>query len=271
MRIRWWARPLLAALMSAAPLSAQSAPVAWQHARPGIEWSEFSASDGARYRLIAVRVDPRQYNFQLTELATRPRGGAWTIERASRRAVLALNVGQFTGVLPWGWVVRNGREILRPGYGPLSTAVVIDSAGRIQFVDADSINAVRSAGRARLAFQSYPALLVGDARIPEQLQRSGRGVDLEHRDSRLAIGLLADGRLLIVLTRFAGFEGALGAFPLGPTVPEMAELMRALGCRRAVMLDGGISGQLLLRTAAGETLSWRGLRKVPLGLIATPR
>jgi len=52
---------------------------------------------------------------------------------------------------------------------------------------------------------------------------------------------------------------------------ETAALMGALGCRRAVLLDGGISGQLLVRGRGAEAQTWRGLRKVPLGLIAVPR
>jgi hypothetical protein len=51
----------------------------------------------------------------------------------------------------------------------------------------------------------------------------------------------------------------------------MAALMGALGCYRAVMLDGGLSSQLLLRDAAGLMELWPGLRRVPLALEAVPR
>jgi hypothetical protein len=50
----------------------------------------------------------------------------------------------------------------------------------------------------------------------------------------------------------------------------MAALMGALGARNAVLLDGGISSQMLLRAGA-ETHAWRGMRYVPLGLTATAR
>jgi exopolysaccharide biosynthesis protein len=122
------------------------------------------------------------------------------------------------------------------------------------------------------AFQSYPALLAGDGAIPLPLTDSGQGVDLAHRDSRLAIGETRDGRILIVLTRFEGLGGALDALPFGLTVPETAALMGALGCRQAVMLDGGLSGQLLVRSAPGaQPRAWRGLRRVALGLVAVGR
>ncbi len=63
-----------------------------------------------------------------------------------------------------------------------------------------------------------------------------------------------------------------GGIPLGPTTPEMAAIMGALGATDAVMLDGGISAQLLLRDPTrGAPLRWPGIRKVPMALIVRPR
>ena len=45
----------------------------------------------------------------------------------------------------------------------------------------------------------------------------------------------------------------------------------ALGARTAMMLDGGLSAQLLVRSATGESRHWPGLRAVPLGLVVRPR
>jgi hypothetical protein len=120
-------------------------------------------------------------------------------------------------------------------------------------------------------FPSYPALLLDDGGVPAALAASGRGIDVAHRDSRLALGLLRDGRILIALTRFDALAGTADELPVGPTTPEMAALMGALGCRRAVLLDGGISGQLLVRPSRGEPMAWRAWRRVPLGLVAFPR
>ncbi|MFI5143063.1 MAG: phosphodiester glycosidase family protein, partial [Thermoanaerobaculales bacterium] len=94
---------------------------------------------------------------------------------------------------------------------------------------------------------------------------------LAHRDARLAIGELRDGSALVALTRFDAAGEALGSLPFGPTVPEMAAVMGALGCRQAMMLDGGISAQLAVRDASGALQRWRGWRDVPLALIAYPR
>jgi hypothetical protein len=121
------------------------------------------------------------------------------------------------------------------------------------------------------AFQSYPALLVADGQVPEPLRAPERGVDLTHRDSRLAACLLRDGRLLFALTRFMSPGSPLARLPFGPTTPEMAAVMGALGCRRAVLLDGGLSGQMALSGARGASFRWPGLRSVPVGLLARPR
>jgi hypothetical protein len=46
--------------------------------------------------------------------------------------------------------------------------------------------------------------------------------------------------------------------------------MRSLGWRRAVLLDGGVSGQLALRDADGVVRRWANWRTVPLGLVVLP-
>ena len=192
-----------------------------------------------------------------------------TIAKAGADAVVALDAGQFRGSLPWGWVLTGGREVLRPQYAPLAGAVTVDEAGRIRVVAPDSVDAVRAAGGLREAFQSYPMLLEEGA-VPEPLRAPGLGVSLDHRDARLALGTTADGRVVIALTRFDALGPGLGRIPFGLTTPEMAAVMGALGCRQAVLLDGGISGQLLVRDGE-ETRTWPGTRRVPLGLVARVR
>ncbi|MDF1502556.1 phosphodiester glycosidase family protein [Roseisolibacter sp. H3M3-2] len=222
-------------------------------------------------RVIVGRLDPARVAPRLRARAggdgrVRP----WTVDDPPPEALVALNAGQFDRLGPWGWVVRDGVELRRPGSGPLAPAVVVDTAGRVRLVPADSIAATRAAGGVRTAFQSYPAVLLGDGEVPAEVQGRAPGVDVRHRDARLALGTLADGRVVVALTRFEGLGGALDAMPFGLTVPEMAAVMGALGARRAVLLDGGISGQLMVRDR-GAPRAWTGLRDVPLGLIATPR
>jgi exopolysaccharide biosynthesis protein len=110
-----------------------------------------------------------------------------------------------------------------------------------------------------------------DGVVPEPLRTPSSGVDLAHRDARLALGTLPDGRVVVALTRFDALGPALGRIPFGLTTPEMAAVMGSLGCRQALMLDGGISGQLMVRQSDGTARSWPGTRSVPLGLTARPR
>jgi uncharacterized protein YigE (DUF2233 family) len=265
----WWRRGAAPARWGgSAPLADR---VAWRAGAAGLEWGELQlrgASEAWRTRVVVVRLDPRRLELSLAPAFTGREH--WTVADAGGDAALALDAGQFRGSLPWGWVVTGGRELLAPQYAPLAGAVVVDSSGAVRVVAPDSIAAERGRGTAREAFQSYPMLLQ-DGAVPAPLMQPGRGVDLEHRDARLALGTLADGRVVVALTRFDALGEPLGRVPFGLTSGEMAAVMGALGCRQALLLDGGISGQLLVREAAGAVRTWPGTRSVPLGLVGRPR
>ena len=249
--------------------------VQWRRASEGVEWGELrlaGVGEAKRLRAVAVRIDPRLVTLRLdTAFTARGERANWTVDAARSDALMAVNVGQFIRTQPWGWVVLNGREYLAPGAGPLSTALAVDSSGAVRWIGPTELANPASRRGFVAAFQSYPTLLTADSEVPAPLRERGRGIDVEHRDARLGIGALADGRLLIVLTRFDGLGESLGSLPFGPTIPEFAALMGALGARQAVALDGGISGQLLVRDADGTTHTWHGMRKVPMALVALPR
>jgi hypothetical protein len=64
----------------------------------------------------------------------------------SSDAVVAFNAGQFSAGFPWGWVVREGKEIQPPGSGTLGMALVVDVGGRLSLATPDEISSWR--GRA---------------------------------------------------------------------------------------------------------------------------
>ena len=269
----WW-RADRAPVRWRQPLPAVAGAVEWRRLAPGVRWGELLLSgegEAWRVRAILVELEPGKVRLE-TRMLQRPDGGPlrWTVDSAPPEAIVAINAGQFTSAGPWGWLVRSGEETRPPGSGPLAPALVVDTAGAARLVPPDSLAAWRGDPTVREAFQSYPALLAGDGEIPLPLRLPGLGVDLDHRDARLALGLDRGGRLLIAITRFEGLGGALSNLPFGLTTPEMAALMGALGCRRSMLLDGGISSQMRLRLPGGETRAWRGIRRVPLGLVVLP-
>ncbi len=263
--VTWWRRDAAPTRWDGeAPLARR---VVWRPGTPGLEWGELQlrgASEAWRTRVVVVRLDPQRVELSLVTAFSR--NESWTVADADSGAVLALDAGQFRQSLPWGWVVSRGREILAPEYAPLAGAVVVEASGAVRIVAPDSVAAERKEGTAREAFQSYPMLLQ-DGVIPVPLRHPGQGVDLAHRDARLALGTLADGRVVIAITRFDALGASLGRIPFGLTSDEMAAVMGALGCRQALLLDGGISGQLMVRNPNGSVRSWPGTRRVPLGLV----
>ena len=245
----------------------------WKAAQPGLEWTELNLSgrgEARRIRVIAARLDPARFRLSL-ENGMAPGGflNVWTLNMAPSGAALALNAGMFAGDGAWGWVVHDGTEYRVPGTGTLARAVVVDSSGAVRLLDDEAVRAIRTGKAVREAFQSYP-LLLEHGELPAALTTQGKDLDLQHRDARLALGVDDRGRLIIALTRFDVLGPSFGSIPFGLTIPETGLLMRALGAESAVALDGGISAQLLLRDAAGETHQWPGLRSVPLGLSAVP-
>jgi uncharacterized protein YigE (DUF2233 family) len=267
--VTWWRRDAAPARWGTdAPLASR---VKWRPGTDGVEWGELllhGPNEAWRTRLVLVRMDPRRVALTLAPAFMEERG--WTVGDADETAALALDAGQFRGSLPWGWVVTDGKEILAPQHAPLAGAVVVDADGRVRIVSPDSVAAERKRGTAREAFQSYPMLLDGGV-VPAPLTRPGLGVDLDHRDGRLALGTLNDGHVIVALTRFDVLGETLGRVPFGLTSPEMAAVMGALGCQEALLLDGGISGQLLVRDAEGTSRTWPSARRVPLGLVGRTR
>ena len=252
-----------------------SRSVAWRAARPGVDVGVLRMSgegEAWRFNVVRLRVDPTQVELALhVDRGRDGRALPWSVERTPSDAVLAINAGMFDVVGPWGWIVLDGEERQAPGRGPLSSAIVIDDAGWLAIIPADSIPAARASRTVRWAVQSYPTALERDGEVPTPLRRAGLGVNVSHRDARLAVATLRDGRVLLALTRFDGLGGALDEVPFGPTLPEMSAILGALGAQRAVFLDGGISAQMAVRGTDGRLERWDGLRRVPVGMVGRAR
>jgi hypothetical protein len=261
---------------SQAPPSRWSAPdsvlaraIPWSRDRAGFELGSVdlrTAEHGRMVRVHLVRLDPRRLRLALHAKVREEELAPWSVADAPGDARLAFNAGQFTDAGPWGWVVHRGREIQPPAAGRLSAALVVDASGGVTLVAPNDLPA--AAATAVEAIQSYPVLLVGDGDVPPEVRGTRPGLDLEHRDTRAAIGVAGDGSVILALTRMVVFGRELGPTPFGLTTGETAALMGALGARRAMMLDGGLSSQLLVRPSGTAPLVRRGYRNVPFGIVA---
>jgi hypothetical protein len=177
----------------------------WNAVRPGVWQSEMKmATTGplAKVRVVAIRLDPSRLDFSL-DTATSDYGmrGAWTIDALPPACVLAFIAGQFTGGYPWGWLVRDGVVSRKPGLGTLAMAFVLDSR-----TVSSRLTSYRPCAGMCAWLSIVPVAAGCDGREPwEPAARAG--INLNHRDSRLALGILDDGSLVVALTRFAGLVG----------------------------------------------------------------
>src|SRR6478736_445302 len=253
-----------------APLPMVAEAVEWRPAARGLEVGRLRLSgpgEAWRVGVVLVRIDPALVEWELRWGMTESGRKTWTIDSAPDDAILALNAGMFNAGAPFGWTVVDGQQRGSIGTGAIAPAFVVDTLGRLALVPAESLQIRRTRRDVRLAFQSYPELLRDDGTIPPMIRAGTAAIDLAHRDGRLAHGHLRDGKWVVALTRFEGAGGVLSFLPFGLTVPEMAALMGALGCDRAVSLDGGVSAQVAVKDSVGEWTRWPGGRKVPLGLV----
>lgn len=269
------ARPIIAAFDCAKPnASAVTANVLWKSndtaAKLG-EWRVRLGENKLPILVVVVVVTPKRAQLTLDIARDGDELKSWSLSNAPANALFALNAGQFTDAGPWGWVVHRTREQQAPGTGSLAGALVVDTSGAWSLIDASEIPARRASGTVREAVQSYPTLIGANNSIPHSLCAGTTDIDRTHRDARLIVGTLRTGELILAMTRFDGLGTTTERLPVGPTTPEMITIMRALGATRALMLDGGLSAQLLVRNGATGTKSeWPGLRSVPLALVGLP-
>ncbi|MEO7997294.1 MAG: phosphodiester glycosidase family protein [Gemmatimonadaceae bacterium] len=268
-------RPLISAHDCArSNVQSLKANVVWKSNERAIKWGEWRVRLGENklpILIVVVVVAPKQTRLSLDIVRDGNELKTWSLANAPTNARFAVNAGQFTDAGPWGWVVHRGHEQQAPGVGSLAGALVVDSLGSWSMLDASEITARRTSGNVMEAIQSYPTLIGANGRVPNSLCAGSNGIDRTHRDARLIVGTLTSGELILAMTRFDGLGTTAERLPLGPTTPEMISIMRALGATRALMLDGGLSAQMMIRSSAnGGKTEWAGLRSVPLALIGLP-
>ena len=170
--------------------------------------------------------------------------------RRNTNVVGAINAGGYdmSNGRPSGAFIMSGTVINEP----TGTTFWIDGSGAAHITSAQECNAALAAGNVREAVASFGDIFEnGHARS---------GLDNTTRASRTAIGIKADGTVVMLMV-----DGRQAPYSVGMTMAEVAASMEALGCVEAVNLDGGGSstfatqreGESENNTSAGLTLRCR--------------
>lgn len=105
-------------------------------------------------------------------------------------------------------------------------------------------------------------LLVRDGARPVPINLEGLQGEITGRHPRSALGLTADGRLLLVVV-----DGRQPNVSVGMTFEELADLMIELGAKEAMALDGGGSAELLANGKIVNSLSEGKERALSNGIL----
>lgn len=170
--------------------------------------------------------------------------------RRNTNVVGAINAGGYdmSNGRPSGAFIMSGTVINEP----TGTTFWIDGSGAAHITGAQECKAALAAGNVLEAVASF-----GD--IFEDGHARG-GLDNTTRASRTAIGIKADGTVVMLMV-----DGRQAPYSVGMTMAEVGAAMEALGCVQAVNLDGGGSstfatqreGESENNTSAGLTLRCR--------------
>ena len=170
--------------------------------------------------------------------------------RRNTNVVGAINAGGYdmSNGRPSGAFIMSGIVINEP----TGTTFWIDGSGAAHITSAQECKDALAAGNVREAVASFGDIFEnGHARS---------GLDNTTRASRTAIGIKADGTVVMLMV-----DGRQAPYSVGMTMAEVGAAMEALGCVQAVNLDGGGSstfatqreGESENNTSAGLTLRCR--------------
>lgn len=130
--------------------------------------------------------------------------------------------------------------------GPQAASAARGRLGALR-AGADTVRVVRALAPVapRQAVGGLPVLL-RDGAIDPQVDSTG-AASFRGPHPRTAVGVGAGGRRLLLVT----IDGRQAGYSLGTSLRETAEVMRLLGARDAINLDGGGSTTMVVRDAAG--------------------
>ncbi len=234
-------------------------PLLWRPVVDGIERSSLRVDDDSSpFRLLAFRVDLTR--FRLIAADARqfgPERKTADLREMARwwKGLLAVNGSYFDeNDRPLGLVVSNG--VTLNSFRKADWGVLYEVDGRAGLVHTRDWPKRSETLDPDFAIQVGPRVVVNGepTRLKPQIHR------------RAAIGILPGGRSLVLVVTDSGKAEANALARVMATSPEKG----GLGCRDAVMMDGGPSAQLYLN-AGGQNLSVPGGWSVPVGVLVVER
>lgn len=164
--------------------------------------------------------------------------------RRETNVVGAINAGGYdmSNGRPVGALIMSGTVINKPSY----TTFWIDKSGNAHITGADECNKAYDEGNVLEAVASFGDIFEnGHARA---------GLDNSTRASRTAIGIKADGTVVMLMV-----DGRQAPYSVGMTMAEVAAAMESLGCVQAINLDGGGSSTFATQREGEEENDTAGL------------
>lgn len=165
--------------------------------------------------------------------------------RRGTNVVGAINAGGYdmSNGRPSGAFIMSGTPINTP----TGTTFWIDKVGNAHITSAQECNAAIAEGDVREAVAGFGDIFENG--------RARSGLDNSTRASRTAIGIKADGTVVMFMV-----DGRQAPYSVGMTMAEVAAAMESLGCVQAVNLDsGGSSTFATQREGEQENNSTAGL------------
>ncbi len=253
----WVAVPSAAARRRAwGPEHAFLAPP-WAEAAPGLELADLAfrrPPNPLEVDVLLVRVDPSRWRFRVWG---RPDFGPRPVAALAEAAGLALavNASYFSDDGPLGLVVSDGATRGRQGTNR-AAHFVVPEGGRPRIV-----NEKRAVlGRLEQGFQGFPSIMTA-GRTFSYMRYGGRGFDVWRVDRRSAGCILADGRVVLLVT---------DTVTNGLSLDELATVLGGVGCVDAMGFDGGSSTGLAIKVGAVERVV-ANLEPVPVVVGVEPR
>lgn len=154
---------------------------------------------------------------------------------AANNAVFAIN-GDYYGFRTSGIVIRNG-VIFRDK--PARQGLAIYRDGRMELYDEKATTAQQLVDAGVWNTLSFGPGLVADGQVLQGIDKIEIDTNIgnhsiQGNQPRTALGMVAPGHFV-----FVAVDGRSNGYSRGVTMPELAQLMKDLGCTVAYNLDGG--------------------------------